>query len=144
MDFQALTEQLPSLRAEAQRWRQEAAEATAKAENIEHIIRGIEGLTGELQPSGLTREAAQNGSARSDTGGLRGIAAVRSVMRSDPSRVWRARDVHEIMEISPGAQHPLRGTEAAINRLMHRGELVKLDAGRYRWNSSGEELLPQD
>ena len=135
MDLDSLTQQLPHLRAEAKRLREEEAEAARKAEGYEAIIRGVESVIGA--PAAEARTTAPASEAVIANGeGPRGIAAVRLVMLEHPDRIWKARDIHAQLEqrgwISPGAQHPLRGTEAAVNRLWKRGEIDRVDAGRYR------------
>lgn len=136
MNLETLVEQLPTIRAEAKRWREQEAEARRKAEGYEEIIRGLENVIGAppvVEASAPEPEVVKD---TNGTGSLRGIGAVRKVMLEHPERAWAARDIHTVMEsrqwISPKAQHPLRGTEAAINRLMHRGEIEKVRPGRYR------------
>jgi succinoglycan biosynthesis transport protein ExoP len=111
---------------------------TGRPRYFERIFDGLERRREEaatvLAPSA---PAAANGSPpTASTGRLVGIAAVRAVMREQPDRAWNARDVHSVLEerrwLSPTAQRPLRGTEAAINRLMKRGELIKISPGRYK------------
>jgi hypothetical protein len=140
MDIEALVGQLPSLKKEAATWRQREEDARRKAESIERIIEGVEGLSGPAVPNESlpvlgTKNQAVAPEPDDDTW-PRGIAAVRRVMLEEPEKIWRARDVHTQLEqrgwLSAKARHPLRGTEAAISRLMQRGELERLRPGRYR------------
>jgi hypothetical protein len=125
--------QVPDMRAEADDLHREAAKLEQRAAHIERIIEGIEGLTGPTPSPGppLFDETSENGADKP-----RGIGAVRRVMRESPSRVWRAKDVHRVLEqrgwLSPEAKFPLRGTEAAINRLWKAKELDRVGSGRYR------------
>lgn len=138
MDMEALSSQLPELRKEAARLREQENTARQKAENIERIIEGIEGLGAPSRATEMPAEvsAPQPTLAELNGSGPRGIAAVRRVVLEGRERVWKARDVHAVLEqrgwLSSGAKHPLRGTEAAINRLVHRGELERTRPGRYR------------
>jgi hypothetical protein len=66
----------------------------------------------------------------------RGSAAILTVTAEEPGKVWSARDIHAELEergwLNPEAQHPLRGTEAAISRLVRDGKLEKVGRGQYR------------
>ena len=111
--------------------------------------RRLRGLTGQPQRQvqrALLPEPARVGSDNGEM--LRGIAAVRTVMQENPERVWKAREVHDVLEqrgwISPGAQHPMRGTEAAINRLIKRGELDRIRPGRYRVTAAMKRSVEED
>lgn len=135
MNLESLAQQLPHLRAEAKRWREQEVEAARKAEGYEAIIHGVENVIG-APPAVAGASAPEVVTELSGTPGHRGIGAVRRVMLEHPTRTWKAKEIHAELErrgwISPGAGHPLRGTEAAINRLWKRGELDRVDAGRYR------------
>lgn len=135
MNLEALVEQLPTLRAEANRWREQEAESRRKAEGYEEIVRGVENLVG-APGAASTASSPKPEVVNNSEGSPTGIAAVRRVILEQPERIWRARDLHSVLEqrqwISPGAQVPLRGTEAAINRLMHAGELERTQPGYYR------------
>ena len=141
MDMESLAQQLPHLRAEATRWREQEAEAARKAEGYEAIIRGVESVI-DAPPAVATAiaPAPEIVAESNGTPGPRGIAAVRRVMLEHPARIWRAKEIHAELErngwISAVAQHPLRGTEAAINRLWKRGEVDRVGAGRYRATES--------
>jgi hypothetical protein len=78
----------------------------------------------------------------------RGIGAVRRVISEEPDRPWKAGEVHDELVkrgwISEAAQFPQRGTEAAINRLWHGGELERVDRGRYRATPKMKEVPPED
>jgi hypothetical protein len=131
-----LVAHLPALRAEARQLREQESKVREQAARVERVIEAIEGL--RAQPPSPTR---QNGrQARGPTG----IAAVRRVMSEAGGRVWRPREVHEVLEkrgwVSPHAQHPVNGTENSINRLWKRGEVEKLGPGRYRYRRREESL----
>jgi hypothetical protein len=132
---------VPDMRTEARDLRSQAAELEGRADNLDRIADGIEGLRG-VKPH-LPTDALPGIRDHSDD--LRGIAAVRTVMGESPTRTWKARDVHRILEqrgwISPEAKHPLRGTEAAINRLWRAEEIERIGPGRYRYTSNAEEEL---
>lgn len=140
MDLDVLTTQLPALEAELVEWRRREQEAGSRADNLERIIEGIKGLAPEAVIE--TPPASENGTS------LRGIAAIRAVVSEHPERIWTARDVHNVLEqrewLSPHAQHPLRGTEAAINRLITRGELERLRPGRYKATEELREPIEED
>ena len=139
MGYESLIAALPGLKDELARERQRLREVSHRVASLERAIEGIEGLTGLRTvlihtPFEPAHDAAPT--LAGENGAMRGIAAVRAVIEEHPGRVWRAREIHDVLEqrgwISEGAQHTLRGTEAAINRLIHRGELEKVDRGRYR------------
>lgn len=141
MDMESLTQQLPALRAESKRWREQEAEAARKAEGFEAIIRGVENVIGAPAAEAVASASSPAEVVADSKGdGPRGIAAVRLIMLQHPDRIWKARDIHAQLEqrgwISPAAQHPQRGTEAAINRLWKRGEVDRVGAGRYRATES--------
>jgi len=81
-----------------------------------------------------------------ETPPLLGIAAVRAVIREEPNRVWTPREVHTVLEdrgwLSHEAQHPVAGTEAAVARLLRKGDIVRVGRGRYRW--AGQEALSEN
>jgi hypothetical protein len=144
MKLDDLARELPALREEAKKWHKTADEARARAQGLDQIIRGIERATGLSAASPQRQQEAeresppepQDGAQPSSDGALVGIAAVRRVMMEQPDKIWRARDVHEELErrgwVSDRASHPLRGTEAAINRLWRRGQIERVRTGRYR------------
>ncbi len=146
MDIETLISQLPSLRGEAARLREEEALARRRAENLERIIEGVEGLMDRTTVSAGSEVAPTETHTPGD--GPRGIAAVRRVMLEHPARIWKAKEIHAELErqgwISPAAQHPLRGTEAAINRLWKRGEVDRVDAGRYRTTDQMRRATGED
>jgi hypothetical protein len=148
MELEALISQLPALEAEAAECRRQEQEAAARAEHLERIIEGIRGLTSTRADQRFSLFEAEAPMAENDGASLRGIAAVRRVMLEHPDRVWKARDVHTQLEqrgwVSPDAQHPLRGTEAAINRLWKRGELDKVRTGRYRVTDQMSGMVDED
>jgi hypothetical protein len=73
---------------------------------------------------------------------LRGLAAVREVMRAKPKYAWSPREVHDILEtkgwVSDKATRPVEGTASAINRLLAKKEIVKVARGRYLWRGEAE------
>jgi hypothetical protein len=73
-----------------------------------------------------------------------GLAAVREVMRETPNRIWTPNELHKILEqrgwLSGKAKFPKAGTESAVNRLLAKGEIVKIGRGRYRWRGDREAL----
>jgi len=136
MNLESLVQQLPNLRAEAKRWREQETEAARKAEGYEEIIRGVENVIGTPAAVAVANAPVPEVAIEDGAPSLRGIGAVRRAVLEHPGRIWKAKEIHAELErrgwISPGAGHPLRGTEAAINRLWKRGELDRVDAGRYR------------
>ena len=66
-----------------------------------------------------------------------GTPAIRRLLReSAGTRIWTARTLYQELEkrgwLSAEAQHPLRGVEAAINRMWKREEIERVGPGRYR------------
>jgi hypothetical protein len=144
MDYEALRKQLPDLKKDAAEWRRKEAEAGARAASIERIAEGIEALLGPL-PSPGPRLPGLGDPPENEK--LVGVAAVRAVMGERPERIWRAAEIHKQLEargwLTGDAKFPLRGTEAAINRLWRGGEIERVDKGRYRYKL-GEEAENAD
>ncbi len=159
MDLDALIAQLPDLKAEAARERQRAKEVTARADALDRVIRGIEALIpssdARQQSLSLTREDSEciagdgtmESQEPSENAHLQGIEAVRKVISQVPDRLWRPRDVHEVLEqrgwISTTNQAPIRSTGVAMHRMAKRGELVKVGRGLFRMPET-EEVETED
>jgi hypothetical protein len=111
-------------REQARHWREREAEDATHALKYEKAAEGIEALIGSEAERPKPSET------------LRGGDAVLAVMR-EKDQIWTARQVHEELErrgwISADVAHPLRGTEAAINRLWKAGKVERLGRGRYRF-----------
>jgi hypothetical protein len=123
-DVESLRRGLPWLRQQARASRAREAHEASRAQAFERLVETIELILGiDSEPIEPTEKQ------------LRGGEAALTVMR-EQDRQWTARQVHEELErrgwVSPDARHPLRGTEAAINRLWRAGEIEKLGRGRYR------------
>jgi hypothetical protein len=151
LDLDALTKQLPALEAERDEWRKRERDAGSRAENLDRIIEGIRGLAagqGLTDANGRKIAALAPVIRPEDNAGLSGIEAVRTVLLEQPERIWRARDVHNVLEdrgwISPGNQNPSRSTEASIQRLHKRGQLEKVRTGRYRVTERLRRSMDED
>jgi hypothetical protein len=125
--------QLPWLRARAHELRAIEAEAVRWARVYEQAVASIEEIFGFSPDVGGARPDLDPGTV--DGRSRRGSAAVLAVM-TEYDQIWTAREVYEELDrrgwISPNVQHPLRGVEAAINRLWRAGKIERLGRGRYR------------
>ena len=134
MTYESLRQQLPELRKEAVDWRRREAEAGARAASLERAAGAIEALLGPSEPPGPELPGVVEAAPLHER--LVGVAAVRAVMEHQPERIWRPRHIHDELVkrgwLTGAAKFPLRGTEAAINRLWHNGEIERVDTGRYR------------
>ena len=113
------------------------AEAAARAQMWADAIHGAEQL---LRMHGIQVAA--------DAGEITQEQALRQMLQKQPSigeavlgvmrtqnQGWTAREVFTALERrgwTPPVAHPLRGVEAAINRLYRSGKVEKLGRGRYR------------
>ncbi len=127
MDKRDPTDQLVLLEKKATHQRGLEARARAKAEKHERRIAALRLSHGLAAPKAEPATPA--------LAPLSGVAAIRALLREDPSRVWSAGEVHAELEqrtwVSRSARHRLQGTEAAVSRLVRRGELVRVRRGRY-------------
>lgn len=127
---------LPKLEAKAAKLREKELRARSKAEEVERQILGIRLVTGT--PFSDLRH--DNGVGAAGSRAIHGVYAIRRLLTESPSRVWSAGSLHAELEargwLSPTARHRLQGTEAAISRLVRKGELERLDRGRYRLSDS--------
>ena len=140
MDYEDFVERLPELRQEAQRLREQAEVSSKRASGIEKIIEGVEAVSG-LKPESPAESALEATAVSPDGGPLLGIAAVRAVMREHPGRVWSASEVHHALEergwSSPNVKKPIANTESAIWRLHEKGEIKRIEKGRYEYVGKG-------
>jgi hypothetical protein len=124
---EAFLDGLAFAREQAQAQRAIEAAAAAKALRWETSVQGFEEL---LRMAGVSEPDAGDAVET-----VRGGEAVLTVMREN-ERIWTAREVHEELErrgwTNLDVSHPLRGTEAAINRLWKAEKIEKLSRGRYR------------
>jgi hypothetical protein len=108
------------LLAELQRLETVRSQLEESLEHVEGILRAAEP---ELTDNKLGRR-------------LRGVAAVRAVLQEDPAREWRPRDLHAELG-ARGWQSRTGGeaavTQAALHRLLTRGEVDRTAPGLYRW-----------
>lgn len=140
-EVERLEQLVPKFGDEARLRRDLAAELLQEAEGIEQIVTGIKQVCRLAREEDWGTFPEQNGHA-THNGDLRGMAAVREVMRT--GGVWTAGQVHDELQrrgwVSPEAQHPMRATEAAINRLWRKnGEVERVGRGQYRYT-----LAPTD
>jgi len=131
-DLNELTvnELLAKLHADSARNRRIEAEARDEAERAERAITALEQTV-------LVETAAANGSEP------RGEAAVIRVLSEDSDRLWRAAEVHSVLEergwISPEVKHPRAGTDAALNRLVRKGVLSRRADGHYYIGAAAQD-----
>jgi hypothetical protein len=138
MVIEANAHAIANHRSEARKFREIEAEMAGRALRHEEVERArlavlredgrlaqVEELVAQL----MTGEPATPHPPR------RGNDAVLTLMQ-EQQRIWTARELHDELDrrgwINPDAAHPLRGTEAAINRLHRSGKVEKLGRGRYR------------
>jgi len=144
MDYSGLRPHLKDLRADLRTELERKARTDARVAYLQQTIEGIEGLIGpepERGPSlpGLAEEepATTNGQPPY------GTQAIRMVLGESPGRTWKAKEIYGILEqrgwLSPSAQHPLRGVEAAINRMWRTKELARVSPGQYRLREAPNE-----
>lgn len=128
LNLEQLIVALPDIEAEALRWRNIEADAAAKAIDLETIIRAVRRLTPSV--------AGDRESDASSPPHPEGMAAVIEVMTEQPDRLWRAKDLTEILRqrgwLSTTAKYPERGVDTAIARLLGRGDIERVERGRYR------------
>src|ERR687883_187311 len=87
----------PLLKERADACRAAAAKLLSEAEGIDMILRGIAAVEGGGPAASTTTPQQPNGNGHgSENGGLRGIAAVREIMKD--GGIWKARDVHNEVE----------------------------------------------
>ena len=140
-------ELLTRYRAEVADHREREAEERRAAERKERVIEALEEALGvqRLFDPEEARNERLGRAIRMTKPEVRGIAAVRAAISTDPARTWKPREIHEIMVnngwINEDAEHPLRGTEAAISRLVAKGELTRVGRGAYRLTGLG--VIPQ-
>jgi hypothetical protein len=131
LSLDQLAELLPEIEAEAYRWREIETKAAANANDLETILRAVHRLLPSIK-------SPPDSPAESPTS-PEGMAAVLQVMVEEPTRLWRAKEVHAVLRqrswVSPRAKHPERGTDAAISRLLARGDIQRVERGRYRVQS---------
>lgn len=138
MDLQAMNQYLAMAREQMAAERALEADHAARAQSWEKSIRGVEELMRMhgLQVASDAGEMSQEQALREMLNGPRPSIgeAVLAVMRTQ-NQGWNARQVFVALERrgwSPPVQHPLRGVEAAMNRLNRAGKVEKLGRGRYR------------
>ena len=126
---------LPDLEAELRSVEEQVAELEARAQSLRQIVEGIKGLRGPAPASDPQLPGVVPDEGRNEP--FYGTPAIRRILEAQPDRTWRVRDVYAALEergwISPHAQHPKRGLEAAINRMYRTGEIHRVSPGRYRY-----------
>lgn len=137
-------ELLPTLQDAAQARRRLGAALIQEAEGFETMIRGYQkalGLAPEIETAQpiTPRKSATIEPATDADAEPRGMEAVRRIMRE--GGVWTPKEIHAELEkrgwVSPDAKHPIRATEAAINRLWRdKGEIEKVGRARYRFKTA--------
>jgi hypothetical protein len=151
-DVAPLREWLPALEEAAVLREHLVADLQREAAGLREAANGIRqalGLPGseptpDTPDGALPRVDADNTPQYRPAPGALGMDAVRRVMRT--GGVWSAPEIHKELErrgwVSRAAKHPLRATEAAINRLYRdKKEIEKVERGRYRWKDSGQTKL---
>jgi hypothetical protein len=142
---------IPSLKQAAVDRRRLGSALIREAEGFEQMVAGYEQAIGVAIGRATETDTAQpitaHGGAPDGDTGPRGMEAVRRVMREVGGDL-NAREVHAHLEnrgwVSPEAKFPLRGTEAAINRLYRMGELERVSRGRYRYKWPASQQLAVD
>ncbi len=143
MDYAALEPHLHELKLDLRAELARKAEIDTRVASLQSAIDGIEGLIGPQpdqgpQIPGMESRAKTNGK-------LVGTPAIRELMRESPAtEVWSPRALYKSLAqrswLSEESQHPLRGVEAAINRMWKRGEIERVSPGRYRRVATEEEV----
>jgi hypothetical protein len=150
VDASGLTveELIAKLRADAARERKREAQARRAAERAETAIEAIQAVTGFVLTDSIESDepdhiADLRESARATVAAVfgpngekpLGEAAVLRVVREAPDTLWTPREIHRLLEargwINPEAAEPRAGTEAAIGRLVKKGQLARRGRGEY-------------
>ncbi len=135
---------VPKLKDEARSLRNQAEALLSRAAEIDRFVEVIETLQ---KPVPAQREelpgVAPGPAARPSSQPMKGIPAIRKVMREELDRIWTAREIFDVMRkrgwVSTTARNPFHGVQSGLARMAEHGEVERVDYGQYRYAGLGRD-----